>query len=122
MSEQQQKLTIFFDERIAACKQRSRILIEDDRVDEGNIEKIRANVYDIFKTILSVAEKTGGKDESAVKRFCLQKAEQIPMNWEAAYEKAKRNGDMEKMHLESVKLDTIRKIKDMFLQTWEETI
>lgn len=122
MNELQRKLTSWFDEQIMVCKQRSELLAADDRTDEGNMEKIRANVYEIFKTILSVAEKTCGKDDSAMKHFFLQKAEQIPVNWAAAYEKAKQHGDVEKMHIESIKLDTIREIKDMFLQIWEGTI
>ena len=44
------------------------------------------------------------------------------MSWRASYEKAKQNGDAAKMHIESIKLDTIREIKDMCMQIWEETI
>lgn len=121
MDEQQQKFESYLDEQIAACKQRSRLLAEDDRMDEGNFEKVRTNVYEIFKTILSVAERICGKDDLAKKHFFLQKAEQIPMSWTTSYEKAKQNGDVEKMHIESIKLDTIREIKDMCMQIWEET-
>lgn len=122
MNEQQQKFESYLDEQIAACKQRSKLLTEDDRMDEGNDEKIRANIYEIFKTILSVAERVCGKDDLAKKRFFLQKAEQIPASWMTSYEKAKQNGDVEKMHIESIKLDAIREIKDMCMQIWEETI
>ena len=121
MNEQQQKFESYLDEQIAACKQRSKLLAEDDRMDEGNFEKVRANVYDIFKTILSVAERVCGRDDSAKRRFFLQKVEQIPTSWTASYEKAKQNGDARKMHIESIKLDTIREIKDMCMQIWEET-
>lgn len=121
MKEQQQKFESYLDEQIAACKQRSKLLAEDDRMDEGNFEKIRANVYEIFKTILSVAERVCGTDDLAKKAFFLQKAEQIPTSWTASYEKAKQNGDARKMHIESIKLDTIREIKDMCMQIWEET-
>ena len=43
----------YFDEQIAACAARSQALLADDRTDESNFEKIRANVYDIFRTMLS---------------------------------------------------------------------
>ena len=121
MNEQQQKFESYLDEQIAACKQRSKLLAEDDRMDEGKFEKIRANVYEIFKTILSVAERVCGKDDLAKRAFFLQKAEQIPTSWAASYEKARQNGDIEKMHIESIKLDTIQEIKDMCMQIWEET-
>ncbi len=122
MNEQQKKMVSYFDDRIAACKQRSELLAADDRKDEGNMEKVRANIYEIFKTILSAAEKVCGEDLSAGKIFFLQKAEQIPENWKISYEKAKRHGDIEKMHIEKTKLDTIQEIKDKFLEIWEEAI
>ena len=121
MNEQQRKFESYLAEQIAACRQRSKLLAEDDRMDEGNFEKVRANVYEIFKTILSVAERVCGKDDSARRDFFLQKAEQIPVSWTASYEKAKQNGDVEKMHIESIKLDAIQEIKDMCMQIWEET-
>ena len=121
MNEQQRKFEFYLDEQIAACKQRSKLLAADDRIDEGNFEKIRANIYEIFKTILSVAERICGNDDLARRDFFLQKAEQIPASWAASYEKARQNGDVEKMHIESIKLDTIQEIKDMCMQIWEET-
>ena len=121
MNEQQQKFESYLDEQIAACKQRSKLLAEDDRMDEGNFEKVRANVYEIFKTILSVAEKVCGNDDIAKRHFFFTKAEQIPMSWTTSYEKAKQNRDVEKMRIESIKLDTIQEIKDMCMQIWEET-
>lgn len=121
MNEQQRKFESYFDEQITACQHRSKMLAEDDRMDEGNFEKIRANVYEIFKTILSAAERVCEKDELAKRAFFLQKAEQIPTSWRASYETAKQNGDVRKMHIESIKLDTIQEIKDMCMQIWEET-
>lgn len=121
MKEQQRKFECCLDEQIAACKHRSELLAADDRMDEGNFEKVRANVYEIFKTILSVAERICGEDDLAKRRFFIQKAEQIPANWITSYEEAKQHGDIERMHLESIKLDTIREIKGMCMQIWEET-
>ena len=121
MKEQRQKFESYLDEQIAACRQRGKLLAADDRQDEGNFEKVRANVYEIFKTILSVSERLCGKDESAKRDFFLQKIEQIPASWTASYEKAKQNGDVAKMHIESIKLDTIQEIKGMCMQIWEET-
>lgn len=120
--DKQQEFETYLDEQIAACKQRSRLLAGDDRVDEGNFEKIRANVYEIFRTILSVAEKTYGKDDFAKRRFLFQKAEQIPANWAASYERAKQNGDAEKMHIESLKLGAAREIRERCMQIWGEAV
>ncbi len=122
MNEKQTKFELYLDEKIAACRQRCERFAADDRIDEGNFEKIRANVYEIFKTIFSAAEKACGKDVSAMKCFFLQKAEQIPSSWTVSYEKAEQHGDVKKMHIESIKLETVREIRDIFMQIWEETI
>lgn len=120
MNARQRKFESYLEERIAGCKQRSEQLAADDRRDERDFEKVRANVYEIFKTILSVAERICGEDDSAQKRFFLEKAEQIPASWYASQEKAKQQGDVEKMHVESIKLDTVREIKETYVQVWEE--
>ena len=134
MNEQQRKFELYLDGQITECRQHSKLLAADERVEEGNFEKVRANVYEIFKTILSAAEKVCGKDDGARKRFFLQKTDEIPANWTTSYEEAKKQGvkfglwiepekqgDVEKMHIESIKLDTVREIKEMCMQIWEET-
>ncbi len=122
MDEQKQKFESYLVEQIAACRQRSKLLAEDGRMDEGNFEKIRANIYEIFKTIFSAAERVCGKDDVAVRRFFMEKVEQIPTSWTAAYEAAQQNGDVERMHMERIKLDAIREIRYMYRQIWGEAI
>lgn len=113
------KLNSYFEEQIAMCDQRNKELIADDRTDEANFEKVKANVYDIFRTILSVAVKTSKGDPDAVRHFFVQKTEQIPSSWVTAYEKAKQHNDAVKMRLEQIKLDTIGEIKENFAKIWE---
>ena len=45
----------WLEEKIRWCGRRSQTLRVDDRADEAAFEKIRANVYDIFRTVLSSA-------------------------------------------------------------------
>lgn len=52
----------WLEEKIRRCGRRSQTLRADDRADEAAFEKIRANVYDIFRTVLSVAEKLLARD------------------------------------------------------------
>ena len=122
MNERQRSFASWLEEQAAACKRRGKLLAEDDRMDEGNFEKIRANVYEIFKAVLSAAGKVCGEDDAARLRFFLEKAEQIPASWAASYEKAKQNDDVEKLHIERVKLDTIQEIKAMCAQIWGEAV
>ena len=113
------KLNSYFEGQIALCGQRNKELLADERMDEATFEKVKANVYDIFRTILSVAVKTCKGDPGAVQRFFVQKAEQIPSSWIAAYDKAKQHNDVVKMQIEQIKLDTIHEIRENFAKIWE---
>ena len=113
------KLNRYFEEQIAMCNQRNKKLLDDERTDEATFEKVKANVYDIFRTILSVAVKTSNGDPDAVRRFFVQKTEQILSSWVTAYDKAKQYNDTVKMRLEQIKLDTIGEIRENFAKTWE---
>ena len=113
------KLNRYFEEQIAMCNQRNKKLLDDERTDEATFEKVKANVYDIFRTIFSVAVKTSKGEPDAVRRFFVQKTEQILSSWVTAYDKAKQHNDTVKMCLEEIKLDTIGEIKENFAKTWE---
>ena len=62
------RLNDYFDAQISLCEQRGKKLLADDRTDEANFEKVKANIYDIFRTIFSVAVKAGRGDAEAVDR------------------------------------------------------
>lgn len=120
MNEQTQNAVfVYFNEEIAACQQRQKELLADNRADEATFMKIRANVFEIFKTVLSVAIRTVKSGSSAeIKDFFLGKTEQIPANWKIAYAKAAEHGDVEKMHYESIKLEAIAEIRETFEKIW----
>ena len=113
------KLNRYFEEQIAMCNRRSKKLLDDERTDEAAFEKVKANVYDIFRTVLSVAVKTSNGDPDAVRRFFVQKTGQIPSGWVNAYDKAEQHNDAVRMCLEQIKLDTIGEIRENFAKTWE---
>lgn len=113
------ELNRWFDEKTALCSKRNQELNEDGRADEAIFEKVKANIYDVFRTVLSVAVKTGNGDEDAVKGFFVQRAEQIPAGWGAALEKAREHNDIARMQTEQIKLDTIHEIRAEFARIWE---
>ena len=119
MEEKAAKLDRWFEERIALCAQRRQALLADDRGDEATFEKVRANVYDIFRTVLSVAGKTS-EGEEAAGCFFLQRLESIPSGWKAAYEKAQAHDDPVRLRIERIKLDAVREVKEQFLRVWGE--
>lgn len=102
----------FFDQKIRACDLKRKQLQEEGYGDEANFEKIRANVYDIFRTVFQAGEKRFGKDRMKAEEFFLEELEQIPSGWAAAYEDARAHEDARAMHIEGIKLDVARKIRE----------
>ena len=114
------KANDFFRQRIAGCNERQRELQKENCNDEANFEKIKANVYDIFKTVLSVGMKQHGEDSSKAQEFLIKKLEQISSDWASSYEKAKQNDDSKKMCIEKIKMNTAQDIRENILHIWEE--
>ena len=112
-------LNSWFGEKIALCGKRNQELNEDGRTDEAVFEKVKANIYDVFRTVLSVAVKTGSGDADAVRSFFEQRAEQIPAAWAAALEKAGEHDDTVRMRTEQIKLDAVHEIRAEFAKIWE---
>lgn len=109
----------WFEAKISECEEKRNQLISDERADEANFEKIRANIYDVFRTVLNAAQKACGEDLDGVKDFFLKRLEQIPESWHTSYEKAQEYNDTEKLQIESIKLEAAEDIKNEFLKIWE---
>ena len=114
INEKQKEFTAWLGSQIAACEKRREKLLADERSDESDFEKIKANIYDIFRTVFNVALKTSDGDADAARRFFLLKAEEISANWKASYDKAKQHNDVHKMQIERLKLETMQDIKNAF--------
>ena len=102
-------------EQIDLCARKRTELLADQRKDEANFEKIRENIYDVFRTVYRVAERTQPDPEKR-NLFFLQKLEEIPSSWQTAYDKAAEHDDETRMHLEQLKLDTAARIRERYLQ------
>lgn len=106
----------YLEAQMAACTQRAQALREDARADEANFEKIRANVYDIFRAVLGTAQRVAPADDAALTAFVMQRVDGIPASWHAALEQARAHDDIKKMHIEQVKLEAMQNIKTAFAQ------
>lgn len=111
------KLKIYLENRAAECKEKSRLLAADLRRDEANMEKIRANVYEVFRTVINAAEKTQSSD-AAAKGFFISRLDSIPASWQAALDKAREHDDDERAAIEMIKLEAAADIKAA-LVLWE---
>lgn len=122
MKEKIAAMNAYFDEQTALCARRRSTLRAEGYSDDADFEKIRANVFEIFRTVLSVAVKTNPDDPSAVRQFFLQKTEDIPKSWRSALEAAKQHGDAARIHPELLKLDTVSAIRAHFAEAWGEAL
>ncbi len=121
MNEKQSRMTQWLDSKISVHEQKRLSLLDDDRGDEAAFEKIYGNVYDIFRTILSVAEKSCAGEEEAMYPFFMKRLEQIPASWNTSFLQAQAHGDADKMHIEQIKLDAVAEVKAMFQSIWGVT-
>jgi len=108
----------FLTEQVDACRAREQNLLSESRKDEANFEKIRANIFEIFQSVWSAANKTSENPQ----RFFLKKLEEIPVNWRNSLEKAIRYDDAVKAHIETIKLEAAEEIKGAFRRTWGDQI
>lgn len=114
------RLERYFEEQIALHERLGKTLFADERKDEAAFERVKANVYDIFRTVLAVAVNTAHADPDAVRCFFLRKVDQIPASWQAACDRARQHQDTVKEHLEQLKLDTAAEIRESFIRLWED--
>lgn len=95
-----EQLMAFLEGGEARLRRESRRLAADQRGDEGDLAKIRANVYGICKSVF----QTLGFERGKVKLTELKSA------WEAALSAAREHGDVKKAVIEEIKLDALAEI------------
>lgn len=111
--------TAWLDSQIAACAVRKKALCADEKKDEANFEQIRMNVYNIFKSVLSVAAAYSSED--AQDAFFERRLETIPQAWHEALAKAEAYQDVERAQIERIKLEALENIRGHFVQTRGES-
>lgn len=95
-----EKLICLLDERAEAFRIESSRLTADDRGDEGNLAKVRANVYGICKSVFQVLPE--GKAAEKLQSFYRE--------WESARFAAQNHGDESRVTIETVKLETLEEV------------
>lgn len=98
------------DERAERQRLESARLAEDDRMDEGNLAKVRSNVYGICK---AVCQTLG--DEKAPEKLA-----QIHSSWETALSEARVHDDLKKAAVETIKLETLDEVLALMKKKVEE--
>lgn len=111
MNQQQKCLSQYLAKQSADCLAKHQALLADDRHDEAVFEQIRANIFEVFHTVLNAAQRACGDDDAAIQTFFLQRLTQIPAAWTNALEEAKAHHDAQQQHLQQVKLSVVEEIQ-----------
>jgi hypothetical protein len=111
----------YLDEKLQESNENIDNLNVEDKNDEANLEKIRYNVYGIFKTLLLATEKKmQGKGKLASEMIdefhteYLATFDKIPLNWIQNYKKAKDYGNTTEMITEEIKLAVVDELRERY--------
>lgn len=107
----------YLDQRTSSIQEDVLRLIADDRRDEANFEKIRANIFQIVKTMLQASARIS-QEESERVGFLETKLALFQETWEEYLRKAKEHGDDLKIVQEQTRLEALAEIQDTFQKTW----
>lgn len=111
----------YLDQQTSAAQGNITRLIKDNRRDEANFEKIRVNLYQMFKTVFQAASRICSSEEEQLKFFSAR----LRMNdeaWSAALAKATKYNDEARILQEQVKLEVLSEVRETFEKIWEVTV
>ena len=108
----------YLDTRTSAVQENINRLIADDRRDEGDFEKIRANIYQIAKTLFQASRQTAKGEKEQCELF-LSRLTTIGNTWKESLENARKHNDERKIVQEQIKLEAMDEIRATFHRIWE---
>ena len=120
-SEKTSAFISYLDQRTTSVQEDTLRLIADDRRDEANFEKIRANIFQIVKTMLQASARIS-QEESERVGFLEAKLALFQETWEGYLRKAKEHGDDLKIVQEQTRLEALAEIRDAFQKIWGESL
>lgn len=100
-------------QRAEECEGRRALLAAEGRMDESTFERIRYNVYDLFRTTVSALHRAEPDEEAAWWLF-ERRLKDIPATWQRSQDLAELHGDAKKAHIERIKLDAAAEIRSRY--------
>lgn len=100
------------------CLLQANTLADDERRDESNMLKIRANIFDVFAIVSQTAEKRFPQNRIG---FIKDKIETIPAAWKAALTAAEKQNAQDKITAERIKLQAMMEISQQFNEVLGES-
>lgn len=115
--EKKERFIGYLDERTSAVQADIVRLIEDDRRDEADFEKIRGNIFQIIKTIVQASGRISENEEEQI-QFVDSRLTAFAEDWKEAMAKAAKHNDEKRILQEQVKLEAIDEIRSNFERIW----
>lgn len=100
----------YLNNSIETAQKKEQELIATERKDEANLQKIRANIFGICRTVVQVVAKEKNGEE--IWEDYPGRLDNISRNWVESYEKAKLHNDVEKILIEETKFQVIKEVKE----------
>lgn len=107
----------FLDEQTSAVYKDINRLTEDNRKDEANFEKIRANIYQVLKTIFLASMRISGEEWEQVGYFG-GRLDVMEETWRSSLAKASEHNDTVRAIQEQVKLEVMDEVRKTFKEMW----
>ena len=105
-------------QQATACEARRVELAAEGREDEATFERIRYNVYDLFRTTVGAVHRAE-PDEKAAWWLFERRLKDIPSTWQRSYDLAEQHGDTKKAHIERIKLEAAAEIRARYEEARE---
>lgn len=102
----------YLDATIQELQKQEKEFIHSERKDEANFIRIKKNICEIAKTIYNVSVKNNSG--TSLKEEYVRQLVRLPENWRNSCQKAKENGDVQKILIEETKLEMLQTIKEKY--------
>jgi len=99
------------------CLSKASGLAQDNRQDEADMQKIRANVFGIFTALSRTAKERFPGNQAT---FIQEQITKISQTWEESLLTAESHGDPVNTMKERIKLDAITEISELYARITED--
>lgn len=121
----EEKYLTYIEGKIVEHKRMSEQYKADDRKDEADLEKIKVNIYEVFRTLfISDIKQLEGKSSDEAKDIStytgfMKRFDTIPANWRISLDKAIEYNDTTKQVIEENKLAVAEGLKQTFMKMFD---
>lgn len=103
----------YLEEERSCLEAKEAELCADERKDEGNIEKVKFNVYGMCLAIYQTVKRQCTPE--TLSGVYLKRLEEFPEKWEDSLKKAEKYADEKRILMEQAKLETLQEVRSRFL-------